>query len=139
MSESASTRPILLQNKTLTAGEHLERKKNALLSSEMRGFTGETLDLGAVLGLFSEKLDKSVSFDKFTDFIKNYMLKNYKNTEDIVCLIVDLEDPTTVFEANNAPEDLLSEEEKYNVKVKLWEMKIRRYLNRENTLKGNIM
>jgi len=67
-----------------TPGQNIKRRRtpskneNALLSFETKGFTGETLELGAVLGLFSEKLDKGVSFDKFTDLIKNYTLKTIR-------------------------------------------------------------
>ena len=38
-------------------------------------FVGETPELEAVLGLFSERLDKGVAFDKFTKILKNHVLK----------------------------------------------------------------
>ena len=39
-------------------------------TSESRGFTGETPELEAVIGLLSEKLDKGVTMEKFQDKLK---------------------------------------------------------------------
>jgi len=89
---------------------------------ENRKFTGETHELGAVLGLIMERLDIGVLFDKFQDKIKINVLKNFKKAEDIVELIVELKDPTVLFESKHMPVDLTDKEEAKPAKIKMWEM-----------------
>ena len=43
---------------------------------EKKYFKGETPELNAVLGLIIERLDQGVTFEKFQDVLKNYVLKN---------------------------------------------------------------
>jgi len=50
--------------------------------SDLRSFLGETPELDAVIGLLSERLDKGVTFERFRDQVKNYVLKNYKKAEE---------------------------------------------------------
>ena len=49
-----------------------------------------------------------------------------------------LEDPFTDFETNNAPVDLTEVELASPVRVKMWEICIKRYLDREWKLRGNL-
>ena len=65
------------------------------------------------------------------------MLKNFSRAEDVVSLIVDLEDPTNVFEGK-MPTELSTEDQNSKVKMKVWEMRLKRYLDREDVLTENI-
>ena len=44
---------------------------------EQKYFKGETPELNAVLGPITERLDQGVTFEKFQDVLKNYVLKNF--------------------------------------------------------------
>ena len=52
--------------------------------------------------------------------------------------MTDLKDPKTDFETNNMPNDPSSDDKTCPTKLKLWEMRIKRYLDREKTLYHNI-
>ena len=49
-----------------------------------------------------------------------------------------LEDPTTTFEANHAFLELMEEQLMGPLKVKMWELLIKKYLSREWKLRGNV-
>ena len=57
--------------------------------SEQKYFKGETPELNAVLGLITERLDQGVTFEKFQEVLKDYVLKNFHKSEDIVEMITD--------------------------------------------------
>jgi len=103
-----------------------------------REFTGETPELGAILGLLTERLDNGVQFDKFQNKIKNYVLKNFKKAEDIMELIVELKDPTIFFESKHILADLTDEDEAKPAKIKMWEIRLKKYLDRKETLSENM-
>jgi len=96
----------------------------------MRNFTGETPEIEAVLGLMMERLDRGVSFERFQDRLKNYTLKNMKRAEDIVELIMELSDPFASFKAKNCFLDPSPEEEQSASKMKLRELKVKRFANK---------
>jgi len=77
------------------------------------------------LGLLTERLDNSVSFDKFQEKIKNYVLKNFKKAEDIIELIVESKDPTVLFGLKHMPADFTDEEEAKLAKIKMWKMRFK--------------
>ena len=89
---------------------------------EQKYFKGETTNLNAVLGLITQRLDQGVTFEKFQDVLKNCVLKNFRKAEDIVEIIIYLNDPVTNFVTNQIPDDLTEKEEKYKIKIKMWEM-----------------
>ena len=78
--------------------------------SEQKDFKGETPELNAVLGLITERLDQGVTFEKFQDVLKNYVLKNFHKSEDIVEIVINLKYPCTNFETKNMPKDLTTAE-----------------------------
>ena len=90
--------------------------------SEQKYFKGETLELNAVLGLITERLDQGVTFEKFLDVLKNYVLKNFHKAEDIVEMVTKLKDPFTNFETKHMPKDLTTTEEGSKLKMKMWEI-----------------
>ena len=90
--------------------------------SEQKYFKLETPELNSVLGLITERLDQRVTFDKFQDVLKNYVLKNFKKEEDIVEIITDMNDPVTNFNTKHIPDDLTEKEEESKIKMNMWEM-----------------
>ena len=106
---------------------------------EQKDFKGETPELNAVLGLITKRLDQSVTFEKFQDVLKNYVLKNFHKAEDIVEMVTNLKDPFPNFETKHMPKDLTTTEEvsKMNMKMKMWEMRVKKYMDREEVLTEN--
>ena len=127
--------------KTNTTRSRISRRKfrNAGPSNRaVRDFSGETKEVEAVLTLVTEQVDKGVTFDIFQERLRNYVLKNLENGEDVIPVITKLEDPTTTFEENHAPGDLTEAELASPVKVKMWELRIKKFLSREWKLRGNL-
>ena len=79
--------------------------------SEQKDFKGKTLKLNAVLGLITERLDQGVTFNKFQDVLKNYVLKKFHKAKDIVEMVTDLNDPFPNFENKHMPKKLTKTEE----------------------------
>ena len=102
------------------------RRSDNQIMSESRSFVGETPELGAVVGLLSERLDKGVTMEQFQEKLKLYVLKNYKKGEDVVTLVEDLVDPRIDFETKHAPADLTPEEEIRTSLMNKWEIKFKK-------------
>ena len=88
--------------------------------SEQKYFKGETPELNAVLGLITERLDQGVTFEKFQEFLKNYVLKNFHKAEDIVEMVINLKYSCTNFETKHITKDLTTIEEGSKIKMKMW-------------------
>ena len=104
---------------------------------EKKDFKGETPKLNAVLGLITERMKQGVNFDKLQDVLKNYALKNYHKAEDIVEMVTDLNDPFPNFENKHMPRELTKTEEESKMKMKMWEMRVKTYIDREEVLEEN--
>ena len=74
--------------------------------SEQKDFRGETPDFNAVLGLINERLDQGVTFDKFQDVLKNYILKSFHKAEYIDEMMNDMKDPFPNFKNKHMPKEL---------------------------------
>ena len=61
-------------------------------NSTSRSFEGKNKDIGGVLGLRNERLDKKVSFDTFRELLTNYVMTHLDNADDVVAIVCDLED-----------------------------------------------
>ena len=110
----------------------------ASANTALRQFRGETPSIDAVLSLSTERIDKSVPFEIFQEKIKNYVLKELKRGEDIVSLVTDLKNPMEEFNTEHSPTDPTEEEEKSHFKMKMWELRAKRFLDREETLGQNV-
>ena len=120
-------------------------RRNDSSIGENRDFAGETLELDAVLGLTSERLNKGTSFEIFQEKLGNYVLKNLPKAEDVIILVSALQDPLSPtadpsdsFEIKYCPAEPDETKQKIPIKMKVWEMKIKRYLDREDRLNENI-
>ena len=82
-------------------------------------FVGETTELGGVIRLVSVKIDKKNYCGKILEKLKNYVLKNFKHAENVVCVPTDLTDPTINFESKFMSSDLTEEEDKKPPKKKI--------------------
>ena len=65
---------------------------------------------------------------------KNYVLKNFHKAEDIVEMVTKLEDPCTNFETKHMPKDLTTTEEGSKIKMKMWKIRVKKYMDREEVI-----
>ena len=63
------------------------------LQTAHRDFKGDTPEVGAALGLLSEKLDIGTDFDKFREKLKGYVERKFDNPKDLLFVVTDMEDP----------------------------------------------
>ena len=76
-------------------------------------------------------MDQGVTFDRFQYVLKNYVLKNFRKAEEIVQIITDLNDPVANFDTKHMPGDLTEKEKESKIKMKIWEMRVKRYMDQE--------
>ena len=82
----------------------------------IRNVKGEVEDFGAVLGNKSEQIEAKNQYKKFSEMLKQYILRVFQNPEDIIVLVRDLKDPTIVFNTSR-PTAMSAEDEKYRIMV----------------------
>ena len=79
------------------------RRQQRPTTSNPTSYVGQNESVGVILDLRSERFDKKVSFQEFTDKKANYVVTNFKDGGDIQPLFVDLIDPTREFQVKNIP------------------------------------
>ena len=79
------------------------RRQQRPTTSNPTSYVGENESVGVILALRSERFDKKISFQEFTDKIANYVDTNFKDGGDIQPLFVDLIDPTREFQVKSKP------------------------------------
>ena len=82
------------------------RRQQRPTTSNPTSYAGENESVGVILALRSERFDKKVSFQEFTDKVANYVVTNFKDGGDIQPLFVDLIDPTREFQIKKKPSNL---------------------------------
>ncbi len=63
------------------------------LDTSNKHFMGAEANIGAVLGLCTEKIDKKAAFGVFQEHLSNYIITNVKNGSDVVNIVKLLETP----------------------------------------------
>ena len=117
---SAPTTPEAKNPVNETNCRPIRRNNDVHSSTALRDFWGETTDLDAVLGLYTEKIDRSVNFEEFQDQLKNYALKTLKQAKDVVGMITNIVDLVSNFKTKNSPEDPFLKDQASMFKMKLW-------------------
>ena len=64
-------------------------------------------------------------------------MKNFHQAEDIVEMVTNLKDPCTNFKTKHIPKDLTTIEEGSKIKMKMWEIRVKKYMDREEVLTEN--
>ena len=65
-----------------------------------KGYEGSIAEIGAILGLKHEKLDKKTQYQVFVDKIANYVYSNVKYGGDLLPLFKDLVNPEGTYKKN---------------------------------------
>ena len=135
-STSASATPNTTSNESGSTykgnmrGSSRHGNEGGTRGSEQKDFKGEIPELNAVLGLITERMDQGVTFEKSQEILKNYVLKNFHKAEDIVEMLTNLKDPFPNFETEDIPKDLTTIEEGSKLKMKMWEIQVKKYMDR---------
>ena len=114
-----------------------DNRRNTFTNNE-RTWQGNTTDVGAVLGLRTEYLDKKVSFRVFMEKMEEYAVRKLDNGSDLIPLMRDQVDPRISFEKTHLPKELTVKEKENEVKVEVHKQRIKMYVNREIELNMNM-
>ena len=117
---------------------HDRRRDNSSVHVS-KTYEGDTPEIGAVLALQNENVDKKVNFTVFCERIGTYIMKEYKNGEDVISVTKDTDvDVIKEFKKEKKPEDLTDEERKSNVEVEIKKEEIKAYVRDLKILVSNM-
>ena len=104
--------------------------------AQNRDFEGANPEVGAVLGLKSEKITKKIPFNQFREKLVEHIKSTFTHSRDIACVVKKMVDPMTDFDTRNKPADVdpttASIADKY-----IFEAQIKQYVNKLDKLKDN--
>ena len=107
--QKAATGEITNNNDSRRGNERTRRENNIIHVSKT--YEGDTPEIGAVLALQNENVDKKANFSVFCERIGTYIMKEYKNGEDVVAVTKDITvDIVDMFKKKKKPENLTAEE-----------------------------
>ena len=114
---AASTRSM---NNPIVGRSHDRPRFNHSQSSTPRDFAGATPKIGGILALRSENMTSKVTYDKFCEKLKVYIMNDFKGVENVVEVMKNsLVDIVSSFEANNTPIHLTKEEKESDIDVEI--------------------
>ena len=116
-------------------GRHFNRPA---YTSLIRNFKGEVEDFGAVLGTTSEQREAKDRYKKFSEKLKQYILRVFQNNEDVIVLVRYIKDHTIVFNTSR-PTVLSEEDEKDLIMVMIQTEEIKQFVKKSSTLWQNII
>jgi len=61
------------------------------------------------------------------------------HAEDIIAIVTHLVDPRSDFETKHSPDEPSATEQTNLIKIKMWELKAKRYLDHEEVLNKNVI
>ena len=99
-------------------------------------FEGDTPEIGCVLGLRSERMDKKVQFDTFREKMCDYIAKNLSSPMDVMPYVKDLKDPYEDFVSEHLPTDLTPEQAGSTALSEIFKQKIKKYGDRKVSFKS---
>ena len=111
-------------------------------STQLKSFKGVTPEVGAVLCLSNEDVDRGrEGFVRFQLKLEEYVLREYNNAKDVTPLIVLLKDPVVPFEKRNFPKAKYTVDEMKEdpIKKKMVENSVNAYTTRLADLEQNIV
>ena len=88
-------------------------RNGTVVSSNPRGWDGDTPEIGGVIGLQSEQLDKKCSFNIYKEKVAFHIQRTYKDTgQYLICAINDYLDPVMESNSNHSPAALTAIEKR---------------------------
>ena len=129
-------------SKSNTQGQTVNRKgeasrSNPTVDMSNKAFERAEPDIGCVLGLRFEKLDKKVANDVFRNKFDNYIGRTMKYGNKAVCAVKEYKDPMNDYEENNIPKELTTGETSV-VKKAILDQQVKLCVTKEAEIKDNI-
>ena len=78
-----------------------------------------------------------MTWERFLDKLNTCILNKFRHAVDVVCISTYLKYSTISFAARHTPEYLTEDEEKRPSNQKIWEIKLNKYLDREEIMQDN--
>ena len=102
----------------------VDNRRNPYNANE-RTWEGDKGEIGAVLGLRTEYLDKKASFRIFIEKLIEYVLREIRDASDVLPVLSKREDPIPIFQTNNMPAELSTEDKKKGVMVAIQQQRVK--------------
>jgi hypothetical protein len=115
-----------------------DNSKKSCTNTSDKMWQGDKPEVGGVLSLRTEWLDKKVSFDVMMEKMTDYVLREFKNGTDVVPVVRDQVDPREDFEENHLPKELTKRQQDSAVHVAIQQQRIKLYVTREAELESNM-
>ena len=107
---------------------------NIVQLTNPKAYEGAIKEIGAIMGLKHEKLDKKVHFQIFIDKVSNYIYSSVTNGGDLIPLFSDLEDPIDQFNAKRKPPPMTDAQNADPTEVEIRKEEIKLFVARRNKL-----
>ena len=95
--------------------------------SSIRNFKVEVDNFGVVLGITAKQRESKDQNKKFSEKLKQYILQEFQNPEEIFILVRDLKDPTTFFKTSRTTA-LSTEDKKDLIMLMIQTEEIKQYV-----------
>ena len=112
--------------------------QNTIQLTNPKNYEGSIAEVGAILALKHEKLDKKAQYQVFVEKIANYVYSNIKNGGDLIPLFSNLEDPMNKFNTKRKPTKLTEEQLSDSLEVDIYKECIKVYVAGRTTLTRNM-
>ena len=112
-------------------------RSNPTVDMSNRVFEGYEPDIGCVLGLGYEGVEKKVANNVFRKKFANYIVRTIKYENEVVCAVKEYKDPMTDYDENNMPKDLPTGENAAAKKAIIYQQ-VNLYVMKEAEIKDNI-
>ena len=126
------------ESNTNNPARRRNNRRNVNVDLVNKSFEGETPDIGAVLALKSEKVDKKLTFDSFREKLSDFLMKKLDHAKDVVAIVKTMKDPSPAFHTKHKPTDMSSAKKESATEVSIHQQKIKLYVTRTQKLEDNI-
>ena len=109
-----------------------------LFSGNERTWCGDKGEIGAVLGLRTEYLDKKVSYRVFIEKMIEYVLREIDDASDVLPILSQEKDPIPIFRTDQMPKSLTDEQKKDDVLSAIQSQRIKKFVDREIRVETNV-
>ena len=141
--ETSGTTTSSSSSRNTGNGNNSRARRRTEGSSTVQGSDGSTFEggcpeIGAVVGLRTEKITKKVPFSVFVEKLADYVITTFKHAADIEQSIRCMVDPFEDFTDTHKPPPLMVENPSFDERY-LQQERIKVYVVRDNALRDNVI
>jgi len=125
-------------NRRRNNNNNSRREQSTIQLTNPKNYEGSISEVGAILALKHEKLDKKVQYQVFTEKVANYIYSNVKNGGDLIPLFSSLRDPMDHFNSKRKPKKLTETQLQDTLEVDIYKESIKVYVSGRTTLTRNV-